>query len=119
MPKQGDIVRVNLLDPNGKNPKNRRAVVLTVSSQIDMEGDIVVAAISTKFDPNNIPPEYVQIPWERRGHPHTTLTEPSVVKCNWLCIVPANSVAASGHLPPKHLYNVLKAVANLQKDAAS
>ncbi|MBC8355124.1 MAG: type II toxin-antitoxin system PemK/MazF family toxin [Planctomycetes bacterium] len=115
MPKQGDIVRVNILDPNGKNPKNRRAVILTTSEEIDPDGDIVVAAISTKFDPNRIPSEYVQIPWDRNGHQYTTLTEPSVVKCNWLRVVAAKSVIAAGRLPGKYLYSVLKVVANLKE----
>ena len=79
---QGDIVRVTLYDPNGQNPKSRRAVVVTKTDEID--DAVVVAAISTKFDRKNLLPEYVAIPWHRDGHPRTSLTEPSVVKCGWL-----------------------------------
>ena len=119
MPSQGDIVRVTIHDPNGKNPKNRRVVILTKSDEIEPDGDIVVAAISTKFDPNNLPPEYVSVPWSNGGHPRTTLEEPSVVKCDWLDIVAVADVTTSGHLPGKYLYRVLVVIANLQRLDAS
>jgi len=115
LPKQGDIVWAIVYDPNGSNPKNRRCLVLTKSDEIQAGGDIVVAAISTKFDRTNFDPTYVAAPWQRGGHPKTTLDEPSVVKCRWLQIVSADSVTVAGYLPGKELYRVMEVIAQLAK----
>jgi hypothetical protein len=111
MPVQGDIVRVTLYDPNGKNPKSRRAVVVTKTEEI--EDEVVVAAISTKFDPKGLPDDYVQVPWHRDGHAWTSLTEPSVVKCKWLDVVKCSDLTVAGHLPGKYLLRVVQTIANL------
>lgn len=116
MIRQGDIVRVCLYDPNGKNPKHRRAVVVTKTDEIESDSSFVVAAISTKFDKTKIPAHYIEIPWHRDGHVKTSLTEPSVVKCDWLDEVNFSDADKAGYLPGKHLLAVLEQIANLSRE---
>jgi mRNA-degrading endonuclease toxin of MazEF toxin-antitoxin module len=111
MPAQGDIVWATIRDPRGKNPKQRRAVVITATEDITDEVDL--AAISTKFDPNHVPPHWIEIPWHPNGHPRTSLNRPSVVKCDWLSTMRCEEVLKAGHLPNRHLLRVIQALANL------
>ena len=65
---QGRIVWVELLDPQGRNPKRRPAVVLTPTAEIHADGDVIVAALSSQIDQS--PPDVsVEVPWHRDGHP--------------------------------------------------
>lgn len=113
-PRQGDIVWVQILDPADQNPKTRRAVVLTRSNEITLGGQIVVAAITTKFstsDGNAIP-----VPWQRGGHPITSLTSPSAAKCDWLKIVAVSEVTRAGQMPGKNLHEILSRIQQLRQN---
>lgn len=87
---QGRIIWVELRDPQGRNPKRRPAVILTSTSEIRDDGEVVIAALSSQIDQS--PPEVsVEVPWHRNGHPRTKLNRRNVVVCNWLTTL---SVAA-------------------------
>ncbi|MDY3552718.1 type II toxin-antitoxin system PemK/MazF family toxin [Gemmata sp. JC717] len=77
---QGRIVWVELLDPQGRNPKRRPAVVLTPTAEIEPGGEIVVAALSTQLDQSPADVS-VELPWHRDGHPRTKLNRRAVVVC--------------------------------------
>jgi len=78
MPSEGDIVTVNnMLDPNGKNPKPRPAVIVSESND-----SCIVVAISSRLDiaTNET---HVMLPWESGGHPKTGLNRKSAAVCFW------------------------------------
>ncbi len=63
MPKYGDIVIVaDVLDPNGRNPKNRACVVVTPSEEIEVGGPLDVVAI-TSLVPDPLRGDQVPLPW--------------------------------------------------------
>lgn len=115
---QGAVVLAVLLDPNGRNPKRRPAVVITATTDILEYGndEIHVAGITTKFDPSNLQADEVIVPYSRSGNARTGLTEKSVVKCDWLKTVSCSDVQVIGHLPGEHLYQVIQRVNSLDDD---
>ena len=78
MPSKGDIVTVNnMLDPNGRNPKRRPAVIVSDRSQ-----SFIVVAISSRLD-KATDKTHVMLPWESGGHPKTGLNRKSAAVCFW------------------------------------
>ena len=71
---QGSIVWVELVDPAGRNPKTRPAVVLTPSNEILPGGTIYVAAASSTFN-EPLPVNQVVLPWHPQKHPVTGTEE--------------------------------------------
>ena len=111
--KQGQIVWGWFSEPNGRNAKRRRAVVLTETEDICDDEPLSVAVISTKFDPERIPSNWIPAPWHRDGHAVTSLKEPCVIKCDWIIPVNCKDVLLAGHVSGKILFRVKEAVANL------
>lgn len=115
---QGRIVWVELLDPQGRNPKVRPAVVVTATPEITDGREIVVAAMSTQLDQSR-PEVSVELPWDRAGHPKTKLTRRNVV-CDWLVTVPADSIgddALGGTVPFAPMARILEIVRTLADGA--
>jgi hypothetical protein len=70
----GSIVLVaDMLDPHGRNPKDRPCVIVTDPEAIP-EGRQLVVAISTVL-PAILPDDYVLLPWQRPYHPKTGLNK--------------------------------------------
>ena len=108
--RQGQIVLVLLTDPDGKEPKHRPAVVLTSTEELQAADEIVVAAISTVFEPP-LPNDWIEIPWSGDGRSRTGLTKPCVVKCHWLKRVRRSDILKTvGHLPPQYLVKVMRVI---------
>ena len=83
---------MELLDPQGRNPKCRPAVVVTADADIREDGNVWVVAISKQFDeaPASV---QVELPWDRRGHPRTKLKERcGLPVCNWMLKVSVASI---------------------------
>lgn len=93
---QGRIVHVEMLDPQGRNPKSRPAVVITATRDIHAEGEVTLVAISSRLDAA-APEHQVELPWHAQGHTPTKLTKPSVAVCTWLITVPVGSIAPENH----------------------
>ena len=107
---QGSIVWAVIPDSRGGNPKNRPAVVLTSNSQIDPQGEVELAAITSLLGDARFS-ETVELPWHPDGHPQTGLSKPSEVVCTWLAATRAVDVSDSGKiLPPQLLFEVLDKV---------
>jgi mRNA-degrading endonuclease toxin of MazEF toxin-antitoxin module len=108
---RGKIVWAELLDPQGRNPKERPAVVLTADDDIKPGGEIWVAAVTGEI--RAIPAEFaVRLPWHRSGHPETKLTKPCAVACHWLGRIPVAAISkVKGQVPPRHMAEMLAAVA--------
>jgi len=116
---QGRIVWVELLDPQGRNPKRRPAVVLTPSAEIRSDGEVVVAALSSQTDqsPSDVS---VPVPWQPNGHPRTKLNRRNVVVCTWLVTVSVSLIRPDdlgGVVPFAELARVLGIVRSLQDGA--
>ena len=109
--RQGRIVWVELLDPQGRNPKVRPAVVLTSTAEIAATGTIRVAAGTS--DVGSVPAdEGVTLPWLATGHPTTKLTRPSVAVVTWIADVPASAVRVAGTVPLKPFLELTAKVAS-------
>lgn len=117
---QGRIVWAELLDPQGRNPKRRPAVVLTPTAEIRPDGEIVVAALSSQVDQSS-PDVSVELPWHRDGHPRTKLNRRNVVVCTWLVTLPVVAVGPDdfgGRVPFAEMARILKIVRALQGPSA-
>jgi mRNA-degrading endonuclease toxin of MazEF toxin-antitoxin module len=103
----GDIVIVSsLLDPRGRNPKDRPAVVVTPSEDINKEKFIYVVAISTSF-PDPLPEDHVAIPWQRPRHPRTGLNERNAAVCHWVELVDRDQIdRVLGRVPNAELARI-------------
>jgi len=103
----GDIVIVEgMLDPQGRNPKDRRPVVLTKNAELEQGEPIVVAGITGTLLPP-LGPEFVELPWQNPRHPKTGLTKRCAVVCSWIAVVdPAAVIRVSGRVPGRHLITV-------------
>jgi mRNA-degrading endonuclease toxin of MazEF toxin-antitoxin module len=116
---QGRIVWIELLDPQGRNPKIRPAVILTSTAEIRPDGEIVVAALSSQVDQS--PPELsVEVPWHRDGHPRTKLNRRNVVVCSWLATLPVSAIAedgVGGLMPFAQMSRILEIVRSLRDDS--
>ena len=91
MPTIGEIVSViDMLDPNGRNPKLRPAVIVAAT-----ETGFIVVAVSSRLD---IATErtHVMLPWESGGHPRTGLNRKSAAVCFWYEIVGADRFVITG-----------------------
>ena len=110
---QGRIVWVELLDPQGRNPKVRPAVILTATHEIRADGEVVVAAVTTQLDmaPADV---CVELPWQRGGHPRTKLNSRNVTVCTWLVTIPVNEIrGTAGVVPLAHMNRILEIVRQL------
>ena len=107
MARQGDIVIVvDLLDPQGRNPKDRPCVLISAPERIATGGPLDVVAITTRL-PDPLPFDHVSLRWDRRRHPQTGLTEPNAAVCSWLVEVEASRVIRTvGHVRGKELLQI-------------
>ncbi len=97
--RRGRIVRVEVLDPQDRNPKHRPAVILTPTEEIRPDGDVVLVAITGSV---NAAPAEVQValPWHPQGRTATRLNKPSVAVCTWIFTRPASSIQSYGGIVP-------------------
>ncbi len=104
---RGRIVWVELIDPQGRNPKCRPAVVVTSDEEIRDEGEVWVVAISTQLD--EAPAEdQVELPWHRSGHPRTGLKERCSAVCTWMERVSVTAIRGlAGVVPGRQLLDIL------------
>ncbi|MGC1274881.1 MAG: type II toxin-antitoxin system PemK/MazF family toxin [Planctomycetaceae bacterium] len=111
----GDIVEVELDDPQGGNRKLRPAVILTPTDQISEETPVVVAAVSTQ-GPLRLLAAYFRLP-HQNGFPHrvTGATKPCVVMCDWLGNVSLGEIRRKrGRVPDRILYDIATYLNDLQ-----
>ncbi|SRR5579875_710363 len=104
---RGRIVRVEVLDPQNRNPKCRPAVIITPTEEIRTEGDVVLVAITGNV--NAAPPEMqVPLPWHAQGQAGTRLTKPSVAVCSWVFTSPVSKIQSyGGMIPDRQMLEIL------------
>jgi len=100
----GDVIFADaVLDPNGRNPKTRRVVVLTPDAELASGFPIVAAAITGSI-PTPLTADYVLLPYKNppgSRHPRTGLTKRAAVLCTWIIKITSEDVAGrSGFVPP-------------------
>ena len=101
----GDVVLVEgLLDPQGRNPKDRPCVVVT-NPDSPPDGRQLVVAISTVL-PDPLPDDHVPLPYMDPRHPKTGLNRRNAAIGRWirevddsqivrkLGVVPGNQIRA-------------------------
>ena len=103
------IIWVTILDPLGRNPKSRPAVIHTIST----DGMATVVAITSQT--GAAPPDVsVAIPWHRNGHPRTKLKKPSVAVCTWIDRVPFAAIQpTAGRVPMDAMERIAEIVNRL------
>jgi mRNA-degrading endonuclease toxin of MazEF toxin-antitoxin module len=110
---QGRIVWVTVADTQGENQKTRPAVILTATADINPDGEILVAAITTDIGRTRSS-ETVELPSDPAGHPTTRLKKPCEVVCSWVASVPAAQVRdTGGSVPSEILAEILAKVQRL------
>ncbi len=116
--RRGSIVYVELLDPQGRNPKVRPAVVLTPTADIRPDGVVEVAAVTGQTDQSPAD-ECVPLQWEREGKASTGLRKPSVAVTSWVVPVPVVSILnARGTVPTNAMLTILHKVRERRKQIA-
>ena len=110
----GEIVLVSrLLNPQGRNPKDRPAVVMTTA---DLEGQgmpLLIIAVTTLI-PHPLPDDHLLLLWQRPRHPRTGLTKRCAAVCSWLTWIDEERILQSiGFVPGKQLKALKEALERL------
>lgn len=80
---QGSIVLVSVCDPSGKNKKERPALILTPTAQIQTEEILFAVPVShTSAMQKPRPSTFIALPWHKEGKCKTKLTAESVAVCD-------------------------------------
>jgi PemK-like, MazF-like toxin of type II toxin-antitoxin system len=110
----GEIVLVTgLLDPQGRNPKDRPCVVVTPTADLEQGLPLQVVAITT-WVPDPLPDDHVLLPWQPPRHPKTGLNKKNAAVCSWLARVDEGQVLRSvGAVPGKQLLVIAEILARL------
>lgn len=104
---QGRIVWVTVCDPNGENPKERPAVIITATEEIQLDQPIVAVAITGTLE-NPLPPECVELPWHRNKHPRTGLKKRCAAQCHWLITMNQDDIKEyAGIVPETKMIEIL------------
>jgi hypothetical protein len=102
----GDVIVTDLLDPYGRNPKDRPAVVVTRTEDLDAGQPVFVIAVTTTL-PEHLPDDYVRIPWSRPRHLRTGLDTKNTAVCHWLARVEGSQIARTiGRVPTRQLAEI-------------
>ena len=105
--RRGRIVWVEVLDPQGRNPTCRPAVVVTPDEEIRDDGEVWVVAISRQLQ--EAPPEVqVELPWHRNGHPQTQVRERCAAVCTWMVKVAVVEIRSfAGVVPGRQMLEIM------------
>lgn len=110
---RGQIVFVRQLsDDAGRNPTDRRAIIITDNKVLDAGGPIRVVGISAR-DPEGCPLA-VELPYRNQpgGHFRTSLTMRCWARCHWIVAIESDSIdRIAGKTPESELREILKHVA--------
>jgi mRNA-degrading endonuclease toxin of MazEF toxin-antitoxin module len=103
-----DIIFVkDVLDPGGRNPKQRRVVVLTPDTALAAGFPVVAAPVTSRLPPV-LTADHVLLPFKNppgTRHPATGLTRRAGVVRTWLVVVDPKDIlpGRSGYVPPVNM----------------
>ena len=96
---QGSVILVELMDPQGRNPKVRPAIVVTEDRTIQAGGPINVVAVTSSVT-LPLSETHVELPWNASGSAGSGLKKRSVAVCDWLLPIERTQIErVIGHLP--------------------
>ncbi len=108
--RQGRIVYVPMLDPQGRNRKHRPGLIVTPDDLIRAGGPVRVVAITgtVGMSPAEVS---VALDWHRSGHPRTRLSRPCEAICSWSeLFAPEQLTDAGGYQSGDKLLDILQIV---------
>ncbi len=106
----GQIVWTELLDSEGRNPKDRPAVVILSGEASPTDAEVWVVGISTSTDVARFS-DQVFLPWDSRGHPITGLTQECAAVCTWMQKVPVTKIRRlAGTVPSRQLIEIMRKI---------
>jgi mRNA-degrading endonuclease toxin of MazEF toxin-antitoxin module len=116
----GQIVIVKyMLDPNGVNPKDRPAVIITRDEEIVPGQTIAVVAIARLLPGRPVPLDHVQLPWHRQGHPRTGLNSNCAAVYTWIEEIQESRILhVIGRAPDRKLEAIALGIASLKKPSS-
>ena len=83
----GEIILASaILDPQGRNSKDRPVVIVTPQEEIDLDSTLDVVAITTLI-PDPLPDDHVLLPWQTPRHPRTGLNKKCAAVGKWLMVI--------------------------------
>lgn len=104
---RGRIVRVEVLDPQNRNPKCRPAVIVTPTEEISADGDVLLVAITGNVAAASAEVQ-VALPWHAQGQVGTRLNKPSVAVCSWIFTSPVSKIQSyGGMIPDRQMLQIL------------
>ncbi len=106
-PRRGDVIIANINDEQGRNPKERPALILSSTEDIAAGWPIVVCAITTTY-PEPPPVKYVPLPWSADGSATTRLRRRSAAVPAWAAIIDEGDILATyGYVRASTLNDIL------------
>jgi mRNA-degrading endonuclease toxin of MazEF toxin-antitoxin module len=114
-PEPGRIILAETFDPQKRNAKIRPAVIVSRTDQIQAEGRIVCAAITSAI-PDKLPDDCVLLPFHPAGKSRTGLRMRSAAMCSWLFEITEEKIEKYiGIVPPARLDEVLARIEELKR----
>ena len=105
---QGCIVRAEVRDPQGGNPKVRPLVIVTATEEIAACDTVVGVAVTSVFS-EPLQDDEVALPWQVTGVARTSSTRPCVAKCSWLFeIEKQDDLEIKGSVPATHITEIIE-----------
>jgi len=101
-PEQGRVILATVFDPQGRNPKTRPAVIISETTQIQADGRIACVAITSSV-PDEIPDDFVLLPFQPQGKVRTGLRMRSAAMCSWLFEISEDKIEKYVGLVPTQL----------------
>jgi hypothetical protein len=119
---QGRIIRAEVFDPQGGNPKVRPLLIVSPTPELAGSDAVACVAITGDFsDP--LQWDEVRLPWQRNGRGRTQLRKDCVAKCTWQVVVKISGIVDyKGVVPTAQLeqvVEVLRQIANKEFRGAS
>jgi hypothetical protein len=115
------VIDEDMLDPLGRNPKDRPCVVVGVPADGSQDQRYRVVGVTTTL-PHELTVDYVTLPWQRPRHPVTGLNERNADLCVWVDLVGESCISRRiGLTPPRPLLAIAEALTRLsgELDSAS
>lgn len=103
----------NVIDSRDRPTHDHHAVIVTTEDDYDAGKPIKVVFISTNFSMSS-EEKYVEMLWDRRGHPQTGFRTRCAAMCDWLRIVEEKDILEYGkEISPAKLKDILEKMEEL------
>ena len=101
------VIVADFTDPQDRNPKNRRCIVVTPDMEAEGPGGTIDVVPIAGVRPGPRHPDHVPLPWRWPPHPVTKLIKASEAVCPWFAVVEAARVIeVKGKVPPAQMLQI-------------